>query len=297
MPPHPYIAAQMDRLASQPALSSGTPDQARAAFSAGSANLGAPAPMACRRDVAIPTRHGTVPGRWLTPENATRGVILYLHGGGWVLGDLDGFEVMCRRLAQLSRTKVLMLDYRLAPEHPFPAGLTDVQDALTDLARQSNEPVVVAGDSAGANLATVAARSLAGALAGQVLFYPVVGSDFGTASYLRYATGWPLSRQDMRWFFSNYATADQWSDPDVAPLRAAEQTGLPPTFITTAEYDVLQSEGLAYARALAENGIEMTLHEAAGMAHGFLRQHNFVPEADATLALAARAIQRMLSVE
>lgn len=297
MSPHPYIAELLMRLAAAPRISSSTPAEARAGYAAGRAHLGPAAPIEQRADVMIPTRNMTVPGRWLIPGHSLTGTILYLHGGGWVVGGLDDFEVLCRRLAQLSRYAVLMLDYRLAPEHPFPAGLNDTLDALNYVATRANGPIVIAGDSAGANLATVAARKTGLSLAGQVLFYPLAGSNFETESYRKFGTGWPLTKADMLWFFGHYAPPDAWRSPDIAPLLSPDLSGMPPVFIAIAEYDVLASEGRGYAHALMDQGVEVMLHEAHGMAHGYLRQHNFVEEADETLRHAAEAIGKMMSAE
>lgn len=293
MPPHPYIAEQMARLAAAPPLHAGTPEAARAAFAAARPHLGPEAPLADRADIALPTRSGSRPARWLIPEGAGDTTLLYLHGGGWVIGGLDDFETMGRRLAQLSASRILMLDYRLAPEHPFPAGLEDAVDALDFLLEEAPGPLLVGGDSAGANLATVAARRFPGRLAGQLLFYPLVGSDFETESYRDFGAGWPLTEADMRWFFGHYAPPDLWPDPDITPLHAADLSDLPLAFIAVAEYDVLASEAWAYARELSDAGVPVTLREARGMAHGYLRQHNFVEEADETLKHAARMIREM----
>jgi len=252
--------------------------------------------MAQVRDLDVPTRTGTIPARLLVPHGTLVGVIVYLHGGGWVIGTIDDYVVLGRELAARTGCVVMMPDYRLAPEHPFPAGLEDVEDALvwastTDLAGPW-APLVVAGDSAGANLATVATRRLRGRVAPvlQVLAYPVTDADFGCPSYEEYATGLPLTRHDMRWFFGHYAPEEVWGSPDVSPLRADDLTGMPDALVVTSEYDVLRSEGEAYAQALSAAGATVSARRYAGVAHGFLRLHHHLDVAREALGDVAAAV-------
>jgi acetyl esterase len=225
-----------------------------------------------------------VAARYLAPTDRPDGLILYVHGGGWVLGALADYETYARTLASETGYGVLLLDYRLAPEHPFPAGLQDCEDALAACLAGSIEgilvtrPLIIAGDSAGANLITVAARrsSQSGAIAAQVLSYPVTDCDFTTNSYKAYGEGLPLTAHDMKWFFEHYAPDNLWKSPDISPLRTDDLSSMPPTVLVTAEYDVLCDEGEAYAQKLRAAGVPVTHRRLEGMPHGFVRLHNLL---------------------
>ncbi|WP_272874905.1 alpha/beta hydrolase [Roseomonas marmotae] len=184
----------------------------------------------------------------------------------------------------------------LAPEHPFPSGLEDCEDALRWASRHlpaligRDGPLVLAGDSAGGNLAAVIAQRLHAEIpmAGQVLVYPVTDARFDTASYLRHGSGLTLTRDDMRWFFEHYAPPEQWPDPALSPLRQPEVHSAPPTVVALAEYDVLHDEGKAYAGRLEAAGRLAARRFYPGVTHGFLRLHNLVDTADqAVTELAA----------
>lgn len=297
MPLHPFSLALLERMKGLPALSSGTPQAARAMVAAGRAALGEPVAVAAVEDIALPTRAGTIRARTYRPDGAVVGKIVYLHGGGWVIGAIEDFDVLARKLAAESGCAVVLPDYRLAPEHPFPAGLEDGEDALL-WARDAWHPVpgaplplVVAGDSAGANLATVAARRVSGriALAAQALIYPVTDCAFDTPSYAAYGTGYTLTRADMDWFFGHYGAPDP-AHPDVAPLRAPDLAGLPPTFLVAAEYDVLASEGAAYAERLRRSGVPVEERLVEGLMHGCIRLHNHIDLANGALVWLAGRI-------
>lgn len=296
---HPVIQAMLDkaRAAGIPALSAGSPEAARQVMAQSRALLGAGVPVGSRRMIEVPTRVGSVPALLLRPEGAAIGTIVYLHGGGWVIGAIGDYEVLARTLCVQTGCAVLVPAYRLAPEHPFPAGLEDCEDVLlwaAGVAGGLPGPVVVAGDSAGGNLATVAAGALAGRvrLAGQVLIYPATDTDVERASYLAYGTGdVPLSRADMLWFYRHYAPAEAWRDPRIAPLRARSMAGQPPAVVITAENDVLRDEGEAYAERLQAAGVPTTHRRYDGMTHGFIRYHNLVDVAgQAVRALAAEIV-------
>jgi acetyl esterase len=234
--------------------------------------------VAACEDIAIPGRDGAISvRRYRAGEDPPRGAVLYFHGGGWVLGGIEQSDAVCRALVEASGCDVVSVDYRLAPEHPFPAAVHDADDALTWLletgAPTSN--VVVLGDSAGGNLATVAARHARDAGVGarvvlQVLIYPVTDHAMDTRSYARNVEGLLLNAPDMRWFWDHYAPDPEVRrSPDASPLRALDLAGLPPTFIVVTEFDPLRDEGLAYARSLVEAGVEVTIDDYAGMIHGF----------------------------
>lgn len=285
MPLHPFITQLIAATASRPALSAGTPAEGRAMVSAGTAVLGAGPPMHAQQDLVIPGRGGAVPARLYLPTPELTGIIVFLHGGGWVLGCVDDYDALCRTLARASGCAVLAPDYRLAPEHPYPAGLQDCEDVIRWLAQNrvalglpAAAPLVLAGDSAGGNLATVAARRLAGqvGIALQVLLYPVTDCDFDRSSYRAHGQGLPLTARDMAWFFDHYTAGEDPADPAISPLRARDTATQPPAIVVTAEYDVLADEGRAYADQLAASGTSVRFRELPGLTHGFARLHNLL---------------------
>ncbi|KKL97153.1 hypothetical protein LCGC14_1837310, partial [marine sediment metagenome] len=233
---HPFTEALLQKLADQPAISDGSPQDARALVAAARPLLGAAAPMVSVRDIAIAGRHGPVPIRVFRPTESPEGTMLYLHGGGWVVGALDDYDVYARALASRSNCTVLLVDYRLAPEHRFPVGLEDCEDALAAvsgrmIADLPQGPVIVAGDSAGGNLAAVLCRRLKdrGEVAALALYYPVTDHTQSSASYRAYAEGYPLSARDMGWFFDHYAGSQDRAGPDVSVLHASDLAGMPST--------------------------------------------------------------------
>lgn len=284
---HPTIQAMLDkaRAAGLPPLSSGTPAEARALMAQTRQVLGDGAAVGSRAMADVPTRAGSIPALLLQPDGAAIGLIVYLHGGGWVIGAIADYEVLARQLVVETGCAVLVPAYRLAPEHPFPAALEDCEDTLLWASRELSRlagpaaALVVAGDSAGGNLATVCAATLQGRidLAGQVLIYPATDTDPDRDSYKEYGKGdVPLSRTDMLWFYRHYAPPDLWRDPRVAPLRAPSLRNQPPTLLITAENDVLRDEGEAYAQRLREANVPITVRRYAGMTHGFIRFHDLV---------------------
>ncbi|MDQ3631941.1 MAG: alpha/beta hydrolase [Actinomycetota bacterium] len=215
------------------------------------------------------------------------GVIVWCHGGGWIMGDLEGFEHVCRALANAAGHVVVSVDYRLAPEHPYPAALDDALAAVAWALGHGSQQlgydadrVIVGGDSAGGNLAAVAARHHLERLAGQLLVYPVVDAEMRTQSY-REAAGADvggLTPGTMERCFGDYLQAGDITDPDVSPLRG-ELSGLPPALVAVAEHDVLRDDGLAYAKALAAAGVAVELLRFDDMVHGFLRWGGVVDRA------------------
>ena len=287
-----------DRLSGRPNISDGSVAQARELIAQSCAALGPGPDIQSVQEIAIGTRCGGVAGRLYRSQDRAKGLIVYLHGGGWLAGTLDGSDALARHLALRSGCALMLVDYRLAPEHPFPAGLEDAEDALrwahqhgTKLAG-ADLPLIVAGDSSGANLATVAAAALANelTLALQLLFYPATDTDTSTASYLSCGTGLRLTREDMRWFLRHYAPEILWPDERISPLRRKTLKGSPPAWIATAEYDVLRDEGEAYAQRLKNDGVRVELRRYPGLTHGFARMMNKVDTADRALDDAAAAI-------
>jgi acetyl esterase len=208
-------------------------------------------------------------------------VLVYLHGGGWVAGSVDTHDPFCRLLSQEAGIIILSVDYRLAPEHPFPAALDDALDAyrwaLEHVGDFGGDPkrLALGGDSAGANLAAVVANrlgevELSGTLSALLLLYPVTDHHTGQhPSYVENATGYGLSADLMRWFWRQYAFGVPRTDPQVSPLRLEPLPVLPPTLVATAEYDPLRDEGVAYAEKLQAGGVAVTHLHADDMHHNF----------------------------
>ena len=253
-------------------------------------------PVFTLEDRKIPGPDGEIPIRIYTPEGeGAHPVLMFFHGGGFVLGDLDTYDSVCRRLCARSGHVVVSVGYRLAPEHRFPAAVEDCLAATRWTAENAasidGDParISVAGDSAGGNLAAVIAQrardgALGGvpALAGQVLIYPVtyqVGPD--TASRKENAEGYFLTRDDMAWFGGHYfASVEEAKSTDASPANAESLSGLPPALIVTAEYDPLRDEGEDYAHSLEAAGVSTRLTRYDGMIHGFLNFYGVTERSD-----------------
>lgn len=256
-------------------------------------------------DLTMPGPGGPLPLRLYDPGgpvNAARPVILFYHGGGWVVGSIATHDAYCRSLANAVGAMVVSVDYRLAPEHRFPAAVEDAYAALVWVASHAPEfggdatRLAVAGDSAGGNLAAVStlmARDRNGPrVRSQVLIYPIVDYSFDTDSYLRNMAGYHLTRDTMIWFWDHYLPdQSQRSQPYASPLRATDLTGLPPALIITAEYDPLLDEGEVYARRLRAAGVPVQLSRYPGTIHGFARRMKLWQHARDCLAEIAGALR------
>ncbi|MFJ8018263.1 alpha/beta hydrolase [Streptomyces sp. NPDC096339] len=217
-----------------------------------------------------------VPVRVYDPEPGADGrpLVVFLHGGGWVMCGLDTHDALCRTLAAASGAVVVSADYRLAPEHPWPAGPDDALTVLlwarAEAERLGCDPdrVVLAGDSSGGNLAAVTALRAPGLAAGQLLFYPPLDASMGSASVETYAEGYFHTAAHMAWYWDQYGGDP--AHPHVSPLHAPDLAGLPPALIVLADCDVLRDEGLAYGRRLAAAGVDCTVQLHPGVFHGFL---------------------------
>jgi len=217
-----------------------------------------------------------------------RPALIYFHGGGFVFGNLDTHDSVCRAFAIESGAVVISVDYRLAPENKFPAAVDDSYAATQWVAANAGRlgidasRIAVGGDSAGGNLATVVAmrcRDAGGpALALQLLIYPVTDvSSFETASHRELAEGYFLTRAAMEWFTGHYlASPDQVRHPEASPLLAKDLSGLPPAVVITAEFDPLRDEGEAYAKRLQQSGVSVTIKRYPGMIHGFISMHGVI---------------------
>lgn len=285
-PLHPFIINMLRQAAEagRPPVHKTSLEVARAGLAASRAPLGAGPEIAHVADIELPLPHGTIPARLYRPEGAA-GVTLYLHGGGWALAELDDFDALARQMAVASGTTLVLPRYRLAPENPFPAAFDDAVAALRWVAGApevlGSGPIVLAGDSAGGNLAAQAALEAGVEVAGQVLIYPVCDGALDTASYATFDAGYPLGRDDMAWFFDHYVGADRAMrlDPRVAPLRRGDLARSPQTLIVAAEHDVLRDEAAAYAAALAAAGVAVEHEVMPGVTHGVLRLFNHVSTA------------------
>lgn len=234
-------------------------------------------------NLTIPGPHGNIPIRVYSPSSgAAQPTVVYFHGGGWVIGSLDSHDRLCRSLANASGFKVISVDYRLAPEHKYPAAVDDAEAAFHYIRAHASDfgidpaQLYVGGDSAGGNLsAVVCQRAFDNGMplpAGQVLIYPATGHHHETASKKEFANGFLLTAGAMDWFAGHYLSSGaQLRDPSVSPFFAQNTSGLPPTFVLTAEYDPLRDEGEAYAVKLQESGVSVLLRRYDGMIHGFIQ--------------------------
>jgi len=250
---------------------------------------------------------GPVPVRAYRPKSAGKDDILpalvYFHGGGWVIGDLDTHDVVCRTLANGARCAVFSVEYRKAPEAPFPAAVDDCFSALKFLAGNAKNlnanpsKFAVGGDSAGGNLATVCAlmaRDAGGpALAFQLLIYPGTDQRMEHPSIEANGEGYLLTKQSMRYFRGHYLPRQEdWLDWRASPLLAGSLAGLPPAWLMTAGYDPLRDEGRAYAERLQREGVPTEYREYADMVHGFITMGRVLDTANAALADGAAALKR-----
>jgi acetyl esterase len=264
-------------------LHESSPEEARELGKAIAAMAG-PSPVMGRvEDLDVPGPDGDVPVRVIVPRQGARGVVVYLLGGGWVIGSIDEYEILARKLAERTSCAVVLVEYRLAPEHRYPAAVSDSWAGLqwadahrADIAGRADVPLIVAGDSAGGNLAAVMAqraRDRGGPdIALQVLVYPVTDADFETPSYRDPENALILTREAMVWFWDHYLPdASRRAEPDASPLRADSLAGLPPAVVLTAEHDVLRDEGEAYAKRLEEAGVPVDFRRHAGQTHGFFQ--------------------------
>lgn len=264
-----------------------------------------PAPAVFFEDVIIDSTqaHG-LRSRLYVPNEQPKGLIVYMHGGGWVLGSVESFHPFTATLAQRSGCAVLSVDYRLAPEHPFPLPLDDARAALTwasrdgaIMANTAGRPLMVMGDSAGANLATTAARihNSTGDLPAvqlQVLAYPVTDCSFDRPSYHSFSEGYLLTRRDMMWFWDQYLPNESLRvDPLASPLRSHDLRASPKALIFTAEFDPLRDEGEEYCSRLKDSGVVAEAVRCEGLVHGFLAMINYAPSAEKVFSQVLAAFE------
>ena len=302
------------RLSGRPPFETVSPTEARALFLGGREILSpAPAPVAETRELAIAGPDGGhLPLRLYRAVGTAAGTslpaLVFFHGGGWVVGDLESYDPMCRHLANSAGCAVVAVDYRLAPEHKFPAAVDDCVAATEWVAANGAAlgvdaaRLAVGGDSAGGNLAAVVsliARDRgAPSLRAQLLLYPAVDFAMSHASHQRFAEGHLLTLATMRWFAEAYLRGPQDAgDWRASPLRADDFSGLPPAYVLTAGYDPLYDEGTAYARRLEENGIAVEHRHIPDQIHGFLLMGKIVRAAGPALDEIGAALRAAFDKE
>ncbi len=301
------MVLELVRLSNAPTTDSLSPSEAREGFLRARFVFNPPSPeITDVRDLSAPGPHGPIPLRLYCDgtDAAPRAGLIYFHGGGWVIGDLDTHDVVCRQIAQLSGAVVISVDYRMAPEHKFPAAVDDAIAATAWICAQATslridpQRVAVGGDSAGGNLATVvaiAARDQVGPkLAGQILIYPSADMTAETESHRQFREGYMLTHAVMQYFRGHYLNSDaDREDWRASPNKIADLAGLPCALVITAGFDPLRDEGEAYAMRMVASGVPVTIRRFTGQIHGFLTMGRMVAQADAAIADVA-AFLRML---
>ena len=249
---------------------------------------GRPWPVAEVRDVEA----GGRPARLYVPEADRGGLLVFFHGGGGVLGSLDSHDQTCRFLAREGNLRVLSVDYRLAPEHPFPAGVEDALAAYEEARGMEADRTAVGGDSMGANLAAVVSQLAEATPALQLLIYPVCDFSEKRESYRLFGEGFLLTARGMDWYRDNYlGEAEAARDPRASPLLAQDVSGLPRTYLTIAGFDPLRDEALAYGHRLEEAGVDVTVVVHEGLIHGFANMTRLGRTAPAAMRAAAEALR------
>lgn len=304
----PEVQLALRMLRGRPGLERLTPAEAREEIRRNARIFaGAPVAMGAIDTHAVPGPAGSIPARLYVPRagRPPRALVVYYHGGGWVVGDLDTHDATCRTLADGTDAAVLAIDYRRAPEHRFPAAVEDAVAAFEWAARAAPslgcDParVAVAGDSAGGNLAAVvtqtATRGGGPVPVAQLLVYPVTDLSTKHDSYRRFAEGFFLTAAEMDWYRGHYLPDEAAArDPRASPLLAADLRGLAPAIVVTAGFDVLRDEGLAYAARLREAGVPVDLVHATGLVHGFANATGTSPAARRVMADVARRLAARL---
>ncbi len=303
MPLDPAYQAMLKQLAAidGPAMVDVPPPQAREMYRAMQSLLP-------HHDIALTEDADAdgVPVRIYRTSDKIGPCILFFHGGGWVIGDLDTHDSVCRQLANATGYTVIAVHYRLAPEHPFPAAIDDCYTALrwvqnqADAIKVDGSRIAVAGDSAGGNLAaavSIKARDEGtGGISFQLLIYPVTDFSFETPSYTENAEGYLLTMEGMRWFWDHYIGHDEslGKHPMASPLQADNLSDLPPALVMTAEFDPLRDEGEAYAKRLNEAGVKADVQRYDGLVHGFFGQTDLTQGARDAMSSAAFALKESL---
>ncbi len=306
MPLNPILAGVLQQMeeAGGPALHEMSPTESRAFYMAMQEGV-SKEPLADISDAMA----GDIPIRIYRPELGTvLPCLVFYHGGGWVMGDLETHDAPCRLLAKQASCVVIAVDYRLAPEHPYPAAIDDCYAATQWVADNAEElnidrnKIAVGGDSAGGNLAAAVclkARDENSSndnnplkIVHQLLYYPVTDAAMNTSSYEENAEGYLLTRDGMAWFWNHYLGDNDGSDPSASPLRADDFSNLPAATVLTAEFDPLRDEGEAYGEKLKAAGVTTLIKRYDGLIHGFFSLTDALEEARESVALAASQLQQ-----
>jgi len=291
-----------------PPLGTVSPEETRRLMDERRATMPPGEPVARVQDLSAPGPAGDIALRVYTPAGPTpQPVVVFYHGGGWVIGSIDSHDATARALANRSGCTVVSVEYRLAPEHKFPAAAEDSYAATVWVAEHAAEcggdptRLAVAGDSAGGNLAAVVAllaRERGGPrIAFQLLVYPVTDCNYDTGSYTANAEGYFLTKASMVWFWDHYlSSAADAANPVASPLRAESLAGLPPALVITAEFDPLRDEGEAYAKRLEAAGVPVVCTRYDGVIHGFFGMGDALDKARAAQQQAGEALRSALGV-
>jgi len=308
VPLHPQVQTLLDQLAQMegPAISDLSPAEARDAYRLLS-QLDQPEEVTRVDDRLVPSPDGDIPVRVYTPHDsvgAESGVLVWYHGGGFVIGDLDTADATCRALANRSAAVVVSVDYRLAPEHRAPAALDDCLAALTwtvenaELLGIDATKVAVGGDSAGGNLAALVCQRVRDefgpAIEFQLLVYPVTDLTLSHSSIEENAEGYLLTKETMVWFVNHYLGDQDPKQASVSPLHVDSTSGLPPALVITAEFDPLRDEGEAYAAALRDGGVAVEAVRYDGQIHGFFGLASVLDDGQHAVDLAGAALRAAL---
>lgn len=301
MPIDPAAQAVLDILQAPgvPPLDELPVPDARATYDMLAGFAGEPVPVARTEDASA----DGVPVRLYWPAGeGPHPVLLWIHGGGWVLGSVSGYDNLARDLCARAGCLVVSVDYRLAPENPFPAAVDDVVTVarwvVTTIESLGGDParMAVAGDSAGATLGAVLANELPGSIQLQVLMYPATDLTLSQPSIIENGEGYLLTRAAMSWFSDHYTAGHDRRDPRISPLFADESVlaAAPPALVITAELDPLRDEGEAYVARLRAAGVPVTHHRYDGMIHGFFAMRGMIPAAEQALDQVTAALKEAL---
>ncbi|HEY8289695.1 MAG TPA: alpha/beta hydrolase [Acetobacteraceae bacterium] len=308
--PDAQLVLDMIRAAGRPPFEALTPPEARQAY-INSRKVLQPAaqPVAESRDTAVPGPHGNIPVRLYRPDGTTASdrlpALIYYHGGGWLLGDLDSHDGVCRRFANAAQCRVVSIDYRMAPEHKFPAAVDDcaaaTRWAIDNAERLGIDParVAVGGDSAGGNLAAVVAlMARDGTLPPvvfQLLIYPATDMMMTSVSAHAISDGVPLTSKTMRWFIDHYMRdAADTRDWRASPLRASDLSGSAQALVLTCSHDPLCDEGIAYAQRLEREGVRVQHLHFSDQIHGFMSMGRIIRAADVAIDMMAASLKKAL---